>query len=350
MVPFNFNKKVLTPKDQKHLKEVIGKLFLSKNQIAIDGKTVPPVLEQINFVKFSSKGVTVEDSKQDIQTTNATIGIILSYLHQGMPNKVSLNWNLFSSHSKKIPVIISDPAGPITQFISTSNNKIIWNNVLTSYQLPTIHSIVHNKKSLTVYRVVINVLLFLGLLLLLLLIRRRYIKSKSISLYVLNTLLFLGILFYVNITNFTFIDKYIIQANLSNAEARNILQHLLKNIYRSFNFKNESMVYDKLNISLSGDILETVYLQHNNAMRLKKLGGASAKVNQVKILSLKKIQYKRSTNLQVFRCSWIVSGKVGHWGHIHQRKNKYDAIVYFGPRKQHWKIFDIESIQESRLQ
>ncbi len=48
-------------------------------------------------------------------------------------------------------------------------------------------------------------------------------------------------------------------------------------------------------------------------------------------------------------CTWNVSASVGHWGHIHQRQNQYQAELTVKPVDGMWKITDLELIQEERL-
>jgi len=40
---------------------------------------------------------------------------------------------------------------------------------------------------------------------------------------------------------------------------------------------------------------------------------------------------------------------VGHWGHIHQRKNQYQARVTVKAIEGAWKITNLELLQEERL-
>ncbi len=42
-------------------------------------------------------------------------------------------------------------------------------------------------------------------------------------------------------------------------------------------------------------------------------------------------------------------GSVGHWGHLHQRRNQYEAILTVKPVDGVWKITDLELLGEERL-
>ena len=43
------------------------------------------------------------------------------------------------------------------------------------------------------------------------------------------------------------------------------------------------------------------------------------------------------------------TGSVGHWGHVHQRRNRYRADLSVAPRDGAWKITELEILEESRL-
>ena len=42
-------------------------------------------------------------------------------------------------------------------------------------------------------------------------------------------------------------------------------------------------------------------------------------------------------------------GTVGHWGHVHTRKNLYDAIVTVEAVEGNWKITNLELLEEKRV-
>ena len=48
-------------------------------------------------------------------------------------------------------------------------------------------------------------------------------------------------------------------------------------------------------------------------------------------------------------CTWNVRGSVGHWGHLHERTNQYEARISVKPVDGEWKIVDLELLQEERI-
>ena len=40
---------------------------------------------------------------------------------------------------------------------------------------------------------------------------------------------------------------------------------------------------------------------------------------------------------------------MGHWGHVHTRKNLYDAIITVKAVDGNWKITELELLEEQRI-
>ncbi len=83
-------------------------------------------------------------------------------------------------------------------------------------------------------------------------------------------------------------------------------------------------------------------------MDLEKLGGAKTKVTELNLIKLSKLP-DSSANVYTFRCEWTVTGTVGHWGHIHKRINKYDAILTLAPVGHVWQLTAVQPVAETRI-
>ena len=130
-------------------------------------------------------------------------------------------------------------------------------------------------------------------------------------------------------------------------EAKELVNNLLKNTYRAFDFREESNIYDKLAVSNTGEMLSEVYLQTRKSMVIENQGGIRAKVQSVDVLEVKSMSDENEGIS--YNCKWQVSGTVGHWGHIHRRTNQYQAIINVKPVDGVWKMFGLDMIEEVRL-
>jgi hypothetical protein len=134
----------------------------------------------------------------------------------------------------------------------------------------------------------------------------------------------------------------------SPAKASQTLEFLLTNVYRSFAFRDESAIYDRLAVSVRGDQLEKIYLQQRRGLELENRGGARARVDSVEVEKVAQVIANDRGGFTV-RATWKVSGAVSHFGHTHYRQNRYQAAVDLQAIEGFWKIIDIELIDEKRL-
>ena len=136
---------------------------------------------------------------------------------------------------------------------------------------------------------------------------------------------------------------------IDDERAVTLLQTLLKNVYRSFDFHDEEDVYDKLALSVSGDLLTEIYLQNRRSMAIQQAGGAQAKIKEILV---EKVSAKRIDGdglSYALHGRWTALGRVGHWGHVHQRKNRYEAVITVAAQEGVWKITGLELMDEQRI-
>jgi hypothetical protein len=127
-----------------------------------------------------------------------------------------------------------------------------------------------------------------------------------------------------------------------------LLDDLLTNVYRAFDVRNESYVYDRLEKSVTGTQLNRIYLENVKSMEIEKRGGARANVDEVEIVNVDHITRADAEGF-IAEAQWMVSGSVNHFGHTHYRRNSYQAKIHFVIVYGSWKIKDIELIDEKRI-
>ncbi len=98
---------------------------------------------------------------------------------------------------------------------------------------------------------------------------------------------------------------------------------------------------------MTGELLTKIYLETQQSLTLASQGGARVKVTEVDLLSCT----ARPTDGDAFVATsdWTVSGSVGHWGHIHQRTNRYRGEFTVQAVDGQWKLTAIDLLSEERL-
>jgi hypothetical protein len=332
------------------LKQRIGEFLLQKNPVLVDGEALKPILDRANYVKVALTGIQLLEKPERLEIDTAIVGVILTYLTNGMPQQVSVDWELFTDQIDKVPATSTDPAGPLPTFLTPDNNVHTWTNYLKDYQLPTVQTVAvaGSLGEIQIPWATIVCGLLAALMILWTIRRKRQRQAALLPLLGLMALIITGAFTYSSV-RVSMARPTLVAGNLPPEQAQALLQVLLKNVYRAFDFRNEDDVYDKLAVSVSGDLLADIYLQNRRSFAVQQAGGAQAKIQSVEIQDAVAERLDDRPLAYAIRGSWTAQGTVGHWGHVHTRRNRYDAIVTVDAVDDIWKITDMEILEEQRI-
>ncbi|MAE65322.1 MAG: hypothetical protein CMJ18_13705 [Phycisphaeraceae bacterium] len=135
-----------------------------------------------------------------------------------------------------------------------------------------------------------------------------------------------------------------------DAEARSIFERLNRNVYRAFDRETESEIYDTLAESVTDDLLENVYIEVYESLRLQEEDGARCSVQKVEVLEAD-VTYPGDAGEPRFAVAsrWRVHGSVEHWGHHHERVNEYRARYTVRHDGLDWKLSSVEILDLQRV-
>ena len=336
--------------EMEAVKNKIGNFLLTKNKVLIDGTVYEPILDRVNFVKVGITGIQLLEKPERLETSAAIVGVIITYITQDLPKQVTVDWELFTDQIQIVPATSIDPAGPLLSQVTPEDNVHIWNNFLKKYKVPTIENItVHPDK--LYFNFPLGTLICIAILLFILFKIRSFNDAQSYKKtgIVILTII-LGVTFYfLPLANLSIPRPSSTIPKISNDEAQYLVQTLLKNIYRAFDFREEEHVYDKLAITVSGDLLTDIYLQNRKSLAVQKAGGAQAKIKEVKVINVNPEPLKGNNLGYLFNATWTALGSVGHWGHVHIRENQYEGILQIEENNGVWKLTGLELLDEKRL-
>lgn len=332
------------------LRQRIESFLLAKNIVKVDGEALKPIMDRSNYVTVGISGIQILEQPQRLEISTAIVGVIIAYLTEGMPQQVSVDWELFTDQVRQVPATATDPAGPLPTFLTPDDNVHTWTNFLKNYTPPTVAQVALkdtvNKLSIPIGSVSGLLVIFMALWWLW--YRRQHQQSFRLPLLTVIVGLLIAVVAFPY-ARFSVNRPTALISGLSNDESELIMHSLLKNVYRSFDFRDESDVYDRLALSVQGDLLEEIYLQNRKSFAVKKSGGAQARVKQVEILEARAEPSSAEGKGFDVKATWTAQGSVGHWGHVHTRKNYYDALVNVQVVDGHWKITGLELLEEKRL-
>ena len=127
-----------------------------------------------------------------------------------------------------------------------------------------------------------------------------------------------------------------------------VAESLLRNVYRAFDYHNESDIYDALARNVHGELLADLYLRIKQGLIMQEQGGVVARVQAVKVMKTEPAEGKSKTGFAE-RVTWQVEGTVEHWGHIHTRVNEYSADLEIEPADGSWKITAMNVAGQSQV-
>ena len=133
------------------------------------------------------------------------------------------------------------------------------------------------------------------------------------------------------------------------AEARPIVSMLLTDTYLAFNLDDENAAFDRLARNLSEDLVPDVYLDSRRRLTAGTRKGAEVTVKDVSVMSVEAPSALDSGDGSVtYPCKWVVTARVKHWQHIHDRQNIYLGKLAIRVENDRWKISDLELLSEER--
>ena len=136
-------------------------------------------------------------------------------------------------------------------------------------------------------------------------------------------------------------------------EAEAIFAPLHANIYRAFDYTEESEIYDALARSVDGPLLDRLYNEVYQSLVMREEGGAVARVERVtpETTTVSDIGVLAPDDTAGFRVDhrWRVDGMVHHWGHSHSLTNVYRADYTVRHTVDGWRIADSRLVEQARV-
>ena len=332
------------------LKQRIGEFLLGKNPVRVDGVALKPILDRTNYVKVALTGIQLLERPERLEIDTAIVGVILTYLTDGMPQQVTVDWELFTDQIDQVPATATDPAGPLPTFLTPTDHVLTWTNFLKHYQLPTVQTVAvaGSLGEIQIPWASAVCGLLAALMVLWMVRRKRQSRATVLPMIGVMVLIIASVLTYASV-RVSVARPSAMAGELPPEQARNLLQVLLKNVYRAFDFRDEADVYDKLAVSVSGDLLADIYLQNRRSFAVQQAGGAQAKIQSVEIQDAVAERLDDRPLAYAITGNWTAQGTVGHWGHVHTRRNRYHAVVTVEATDGAWKITGMQVLEEQRI-
>jgi len=286
-----------------------------------------------------SYGVSTRNEPLPEPLDRAVIGVTLAYALDEAPSNVKVELDSFPGYISAIPLSFTDPWGSTAHTLSTQSAGAEWKHRMAGFRRPLIQEVKIEPLTWPALSMVLLISAFAV----------AFIIRKGLTIRYRDAILVLLIGTAILVYPFLRLNapSFISRKVASEESSGKALNLLLTNIYRAFDYQTEEAVYDQLAISTMGDQLTGIYLEHQSAMELEDRGGARASVDQVSVTEIRDV--RRKDESIIIEAIWEVSGSVSHFGHIHYRKNLYDARVFIKAIDGAWKISGMEVMEKERI-
>ena len=356
---------LLTAEDQERVKAAANAKAAEWPRLKVDGLDDGKMNLANASIVLGEPGRTQPVKAGDsVPVSDAMIGLVWKRDLPGIFEAITLEWTGFGPDGlSSLPVSVIAAGGVEEFLLSPSSRTFGWKNrgrVSVSSPLTEVPSVPVVEKFYIPLGSILWIVFGTGFLMM------HMRRGRRVPGRVITTLMsiLLGAAIFWPVLNIPVSTPGSASKPIEPERAEKILSALLRNIYKSFDRQNESEIYDVLARSVQGDLLQKLYLQIISALTLDEQEGTRVKLDEtpdvvnpaVQVDGIKMLQLKYGFVADV---RWMVIGTVGHWGHQHQRVNRYKAKVTVEPTSsdssakastsREWKITAIEVEKEDRM-
>jgi len=132
-------------------------------------------------------------------------------------------------------------------------------------------------------------------------------------------------------------------------DARLVVSRVLSDTYHAFNIADEDALYITLSESVTGDLVDDLFLDSRRRLTAGTRDGTEVTVRDVSVLSIgEPLNGSGADQGFSYDCRWEVIARVRHLQHIHHRQNIYNGVLTLQPENGRWKIAGVDLTSEDR--
>jgi hypothetical protein len=335
---------VIGPEEQESIKKRARTYFENHNLLRVDGEPRKPASSRAEFLNISIKGLTVLGEDTPLELPTAVVGLILYYPIRQIPQRVTVDWELFDERNERIPTTAIDPAGPLSTFVDAANPVIEWQNFLRKYVEPKVKPVRIDTSDSFSVPLVSLLLLFGALFAAILAIRGRH--GARITLGATAMLLVVGAIPVTRWLNIEIRNPF--AGPPSVMQSAEIVATVLDNVHAAYIEKEDSRLAEALSVVVADDGASEVMAELNRALAIEVAGGGIARVNAIEDLTVEDIAPLDGRTGFRTLASWTARASASHWGHLHLRGIRYRALMELTKIDGTWKIAGMTVVDMQR--
>ena len=279
--------------EEKHqlLQEHIKNYYADREVLQIDGGSFKPDSIRVEFLHATLSGLKVIENASSVDESSLLVGVSQQYYIEKLPQKIDSIWPFFHQRIDRIPVVVTDPVGPLPTYINKDDPAFGWQNFLKKYSEPAIRPVVAE-------------------------------TGWSISLPLIG-------------------EKKIFNQMPDQEQAQSITGGVLENIRVAFIEKESAKLSRALNEVVSSDESKLLHKELAKLFSPKVTGGAVGavqKFDEIQISAMRELESPDGFSATISGQARI-SAK--HWGHVDQRQVKFQVLLDLIEVDKQWRLADI---------
>ncbi len=326
------------------LKERARAFFEAHNPLQVDGIPSKATSSRAEFLNISLSGLQLIEEDKPLDLSTAILGVILSYPVSQLPQNVTVKWELFNRRIGRIPVTMTDPAGPFKSFIDTESPTIAWQNFLRKYVEPRVapvemdagHSFGVPVASLIL---VLGALVAIGLV-----VRPRYFSRYAWA--GASLICVVGAVLLMRATVVEVRNPF--AGPPAEAAAAKIITAVLDNVHTAYLERTEPELARALSVVVAEGGYSDVKAELSRALAIKVAGGGIARVNAIEDLVVKDLGAIDDRSGFRSVVEWTALARAGHWGHAHRRRIRFRALMELEEIEGAWKLTGLTVVDARR--
>jgi len=335
--------------EQEAARDLMREWLTDRNPAQLNGQDVDAEFSRIDFYGLSLRDFAKQADARRVSFASGRVGIILRYLPtDGFVDRVDLNWDTFQSSMRKIRSVVMPWDGEVqrfefSRFRKKEDNIFHWQ--ADAELIPQLANAVPRElPDAPQMRLPVASCVLAAMAMFVPLVTKRRWQT------------FLGLLVLALVSwpvaGIQVAHPFKKVPQLSQSQSRSITERLHSGTYQAMDFGSEERIYEALQQFVDGDLLEPLYLQLREGLAVREQGGAVARVQSVDYLEGERLDDQGANPPWPgfrFRTSWEVAGTVEHWGHVHERRNQFSAILNIESLDGFWKITDMQIDSQKSL-
>ncbi len=327
----------LTHEEQQATKPLISEFFAAKNPISIDGVAREPASTRVEFFTLDDRNLAKSVPRRTVSAVNCRVGVIISYPTSNPAESVQLVWDAFNRDAWRVDAFCFVGDEVLRPEFSAAKRKdtFTWSRPEPLPVMPVPVARVAPAPSLTVP--MLSASLGLVACAAVLVFRRRPPLAFGVAIVSLVLAFSLRSHAIIEVT-----QPFASAPEITPDEADSIVHTLHSNLYRAADAATDEEAVAALAASADGQLARSLLLQLIEYMRFGEDEEATLAIHDVAVQSGKKItDHDEGTGFD-YLMTWEVTGRLEHWGHVHDRRYRYNALLAVEPRQDRWVISDID--------